>query len=239
MAEFDANRLPRHVAIIMDGNGRWAKKRLWERVRGHEQGANTVNTTVREARRLGIKALSLYAFSEENWARPKLEVEALMRLLERYLIDQRSEILDNDIRLTVSGRIDELPSFVRQKLDPLLAESHRNTGMILNLCLAYSGHTELADAAQALAREVAAGTLKPEDITPARFAAHLYVPELPPVDLLIRTSGEQRVSGFLPWQLAYAEFYFPEVLWPDFTTEHFHEALRAFSARDRRFGLVR
>lgn len=239
MAEFDANRLPRHVAIIMDGNGRWAKKRLWERVKGHEQGANAVHTTVREARRLGIKALSLYAFSEENWARPKLEVEALMRLLERYLADERAEILENDIRLTVSGHIEKLPGFVRQKLDPLMAESRRNSTMILNLCLAYSGHEELTEACQAMARLVAAGKLDPADITPERFAAHLYVPELPPVDLMIRTSGEQRVSGFLLWQLAYAEFYFPEVFWPDFTIEHLHEALRVFAARERRFGQVR
>ena len=238
MREIDKSRLPAHIAIIMDGNGRWAKTRTLERVRGHERGADAVRTCVTACRELGVKALSLYAFSEENWRRPGLEVAALMKLLERYLIEERSEILDNNIRLVASGRIEKLPDKVRRLLEERMRESAANSGMFLNLCLSYTGHEEIVDAAVEIARRVQAGELQPADITDAVFARHLYVPQLPPVDLMIRTSGEMRVSGFLLWQIAYAELDFPEVYWPDFSKEHLYEAIRRFQTRERRFGLT-
>jgi len=236
MKELDTKRLPAHVAIIMDGNGRWAKKRLLERVLGHEKGANSVKEIVTASRELGLRALSLYAFSEENWNRPRTEVDALMHLLRRYLIEERSEILDNNIRLVVSGRYETLPEYVKEKLFPLMEESKSNNGMFLNLCLAYSGQLEIADACRKIVQQVQAGFITPEAITPELVAKHLYIPELPPVDLMIRTSGELRVSGFLLWQIAYAEFAFPDVLWPDFTRAHLEQALAEYMSRERRFG---
>ncbi len=236
METIETLRLPKHIGIIMDGNGRWAQKRLLERVKGHEEGVRAVRDTVTACRKLGIDALSLFAFSEENWERPKREVDALMRLLRRYLIEEESEILDNNIRLVVSGRVEKLPDFVKEKLLPLMEKSESNTGMYLNLCLSYGGREELTHACRRIAEKVKAGELLPEAITEKTFAAHLYVPELPPVDLMIRTSGELRISGFLPWQLAYAEFHFPKVFWPDFTRDHLFEAIREMQTRERRFG---
>ena len=236
METIETLRLPQHIAIIMDGNGRWAKKRLLERISGHQKGVDAVRDTVTTCRRLGVIALSLYAFSQENWKRPQREVDALMHLLRRYLTEERSEILDNNIRLVASGRIDELPEFVLEKLLPLREESANNTGMALNLCLAYGGREEIVDTCRAIAEKVQRGNLTPEAITPEVFEQHLYVPGLPPVDLLIRTSGEMRSSGFLPWQSTYAEFVFSEVLWPDFGKEHIFDAIREFQRRERRFG---
>ncbi len=236
METIETMRIPGHIAIIMDGNGRWAKRRLMERVRGHEKGSDAVREVVRSCRKLGVVALSLYAFSGENWARPKREVEALMRLLERFLKQERSEILDNNIRLVASGHLHRLPDYVRNKLDSLRAETADNDGMILNLCLSYGGRDELVDACRAIAEKVKRGELMPEAITEKVFEQHLYVPELPPVDLMIRTSGELRTSGFLPWQITYAEFQFPEVFWPDFTKQHLFDAIRDFQRRERRFG---
>ncbi len=238
MKNLDLSRLPRHVAIIMDGNGRWAKKRILERVKGHEKGAGAVKVTVTACRELGIDALSLYAFSEENWARPKREVDALMRLLERYLIEERDEILNNNIRLVCSGHVHELPDFVKEKLLPLMEESSSNNGMFLNLCLAYGGKQELVDACVQIAKKVQQGELQPESITKEIFEQHLYVPQLPPVDLMIRTSGEQRTSGFLPWQIAYAEMLFPDYFWPEFNKERLYEAIYAYQNRERRFGHI-
>ncbi len=238
MQEIDKNRLPRHIAIIMDGNGRWAKRNMLERVRGHERGADTVRENVTACRELGIEALSLYAFSEENWSRPKREVSALMRLLEKYLIEERSEILDNNIRLVSAGRLEKLPQPVRGLLEERIAESTKNDGMFLNLCLSYSGKEEIADATRAIAEKVAKGELLLQDITPEEFSKHLYLPQLPPVDLMIRTSGELRLSGFLLWQVAYAEFDFPEALWPEFDKEQLYAAIARFQGRERRFGLT-
>jgi undecaprenyl diphosphate synthase len=228
--------LPQHIAIIMDGNGRWAKKRLMERFKGHERGADAVRETVTTCRELGIAALSLYAFSEENWARPKREVDALMHLLKRYLSEEREEIMGNNIRLVASGRLERLPDSVKNLLFPLMADSAQNTGMMLNLCLSYGGKEELTDACRAIARKVEAGELAPDDIDEATLTKHLYVADLPPVDLMIRTSGEQRSSGYLPWQITYAEFYFTDVLWPDFNKDVLHEAIREYQRRERRFG---
>ena len=236
MPTIETQRLPRHIAIIMDGNGRWAKKRLLERFKGHEKGADAVRETVTACRKLGLGALSLYAFSEENWSRPSREVEALMHLLSRFLKNERGTILENNIRLTASGRLEQLPDKVRKKLLDLIEESSGNEGMILNLCLAYGGKQELVDACRKIAEKVEAGELEADQITPEIFESHLYVPELPPVDLMIRTSGEKRSSGFLPWQICYAEFSFPEVLWPDFTKQHLFDAINEFQNRERRFG---
>ena len=236
MKTIDHSRLPKHIAIIMDGNGRWAKRRFMERISGHEKGAKAVKETVTACRELGLKALSLFAFSEENWARPRREVELLMRLLRRYLIDERSEILDNNIRLVASGRIEKLPDNVAGKLLPLMEESRANDGMFLNLCLSYGGREEIVDACRSIAELAAKGEIRPEDVSPEIFERYLYVPELPPVDLMIRTSGEQRISGFLPWRIAYAELSFSDVLWPDFNKELLYEIIHEFQGRERRFG---
>ncbi|RJO69671.1 MAG: di-trans,poly-cis-decaprenylcistransferase [Myxococcales bacterium] len=236
MPTLDAAWMPRHIAIIMDGNGRWAQKRKLQRVRGHEKGAETVRRIVTACRELGVKALSLYAFSEENWSRPRLEVRALMGLLRRFLVGERATLLKNSIRLVVSGRLAKLPDSVREKLLPLIAETANNRGMTLNLCLAYGGKEEIVDACQAIAGKAASGQVAPEAVTPEFFEQHLYVPDLPPIDLMIRTSGEQRISGFLPWQLTYAELYFTPVFWPDFTRADLETAIADYQARERRFG---
>lgn len=236
METIETQLLPQHIAIIMDGNGRWAKKRVLERFIGHEKGADAVRETVTACRELGIAALSLYAFSIENWSRPRREVDALMHLLRNYLIEEREEILTRNIRLTASGRIQRLPGTVANLLRALISDSRENTGMILNLCLSYGGREELTDACRRIAEKVARGEMEPDDVTVETLEKHLDVPELPPVDLLIRTSGEMRSSGFLPWQSTYAEFYFTEVLWPDFNKVILHEAIRDYQRRERRFG---
>ncbi|MGK0358115.1 MAG: undecaprenyl diphosphate synthase [Bradymonadia bacterium] len=230
--------LPRHIAIIMDGNGRWAQSRGLPRVEGHRAGAKTVNDVVRRCRELGVQALTLYAFSAQNWARPEDEVAALMALLANYVRDERLEILHNDIRLTTIGAIDTLPSFVRRPLDALCAESANNQGMTLALALSYGGREEILHGLRALATQVAEGRLRPDAIDASTFEASLYTRDLPPLDLLIRTSGEQRLSNFLLWQCAYAELYFSPVAWPDFSCAHLDEALATYAQRERRFGLT-
>lgn len=230
--------LPRHIAIIMDGNGRWAQTRGLPRVAGHAAGAKTVNAVVRHCRELGVEALTLYAFSAQNWARPEDEVGALMTLLADYVRDERLEILHNDIRLTTIGAVDALPAFVRRPLDALCAESAKNTGMTLALALSYGGREELLQGFRKVARQVAEGQLSPEAIDAATVEANLYTHDLPPLDLLIRTSGEQRLSNFLLWQCAYAELYFSPVPWPDFSCAHLDEALATYAQRERRFGLT-
>jgi len=236
MINKDIAALPGHIAIIMDGNGRWAKGKLMERFRGHEKGADVVRDTVTECRELGIKALSLYAFSVENWARPKKEVSLLMHLLERFLKKERKTIMKNNIRLTASGRLEQLPAYVKKLLFPLMSDSESNDGMILNLCISYGGKEELIDATRAIAVKVKRGDFKVSEITPEIFEQHLYVPELPPVDLMIRTSGEVRTSGFLPWQILYAELSFPKAFWPEFTKEHLYQSIADYQNRERRFG---
>ena len=209
--------LPKHLAIIMDGNGRWAKQQGKQRIFGHEKGAKTVREIIQEASQLGIPYLTLYAFSTENWNRPKLEVEALMHLLSRYL--QK-----------------EVASKVRKELYKAMEQTKDNTSTTVSLALAYGGQQELLQMTQQLARKVQQGLLTPEQITPQEIQKALYTQEIPPVDLLIRTSGECRISNFLLWQIAYAELYFTDVLWPDFTPEQLHKALLNYQNRERRFG---
>jgi undecaprenyl diphosphate synthase len=239
-ASLNLARLPRHVAIIMDGNGRWARSRsLPDRVRGHEAGVEAVRAASRTATQLRLDALTLYAFSTENWSRPAHEVEALMALLDRFLVEELQELMDNNIRLLAMGELADLRPRTREKLDATMRATAGNTGLRLNLALSYGGRVEIALAARRLAQEVKAGRLAPEDITPERLGQFLYRPELPDPDLLLRTSGELRVSNFMLWQIAYTEIVVQDVLWPDFRRVHFLRALVEFQGRDRRFGKVR
>ena len=228
--------LPRHLAIIMDGNGRWARQRHLPRIAGHVTSRETVRRVVRACARLGIPALTLYTFSQENWRRPALEVQALMRLLEEVLDGEFRELDDNNIRLAWMGNVDELPESTRAKVLETADKLSHNTGMILNLALSYGGRREIVDAARAMAADIQAGRIRPEEVDEPRFAQYLYRPELPEPDFLIRTSGELRISNFLLWQLAYTELYFTDVLWPDFSEEDLLLALRDFQSRERRFG---
>jgi undecaprenyl diphosphate synthase len=226
------------VAIIMDGNGRWAQKRLLSRIRGHEKGSEAVRMVVRTCRELGIAFLTLYAFSTENWQRPKSEVDGLMRLLRRFIKAELPEMLQNQIRLHVLGRIDQLPSDVQQALRQAISATQANTALQLNLALSYGGRDEIARAARALAAEVQSGTLRLEDITEEGLAARLDTRGIPDPDLLIRTGGDMRISNFLLWQLAYTEIFITPTLWPDFGREQFLEILGEFQTRERRFGRV-
>jgi undecaprenyl diphosphate synthase len=232
-------KLPRHVAIIMDGNGRWAQKRLLNRVRGHEKGVETVRTIVRACRKLNIGVLTLYAFSTENWERPKAEIMALMALLKSFLKKELPELQEQQIRLGVIGQPHRLPQDVQKTLQDALTATQGNDKMLLNLALSYGGRTEITEMVQAIAGKVSRGTLKPEEIDAAVVADHLYTSGLPDPDLLIRTSGELRLSNFLLWQLAYAEIFITETLWPDFTPEEFNAILVQYQQRDRRFGKVK
>jgi undecaprenyl diphosphate synthase len=228
--------LPRHVAIIMDGNGRWAELRGLPRVQGHRAGSEAVRAVTREARRIGLEALTLYAFSAQNWARPEEEVGALMHLLAEYLDSERDEIMENAIRLEAAGEVDRLPSFVRERLDELRAESAGNGGMALTLALSYGGREEIVQAAQRVARR----GLGPEAMTEEALEKELWTSDarLPPLDLLVRTSGERRISNFLLWQSAYAELAFVDTLWPDFRELSLLQAVADFQTRERRFGLT-
>jgi undecaprenyl diphosphate synthase len=230
--------LPRHIGIIMDGNGRWAKSRGLPRLEGHREGAKSVRDVTRAARELGIKALTLYAFSSQNWERPVDEVRALMVLLRDYLVDERSEILDNDIRLTTIGDESRLPELVRTPLSALKADSANNQGMTLCLALSYGGRESITKAAQQLAKQVAEGAIRVQDINPLSFGENLQTAGLPELDLVIRTSGEQRLSNFLLWEAAYAELYFTDIAWPDFRREELKTAIDVFCGRERRFGLT-
>ena len=233
-----AKPLPRHVGIIMDGNGRWAEAKGWPRLEGHREGSKSVKEITRCARRVGIQALTLYAFSSQNWTRPPTEVAGLMDLLREYLIKERAEILDNGIKLNAVGELARLPAQVRDPLDELRAVSAKNTGMVLTLALSYGGREELVNAARRLALKVEAGKLKASDIGEQELAAELWTADLPAVDLVIRTSGEQRISNFLLWQSAYAEFVFTDALFPDFRVSQLLECLEAYQRRERRFGQV-
>ncbi len=230
------SRIPRHVAIIMDGNGRWAQARGLPRVKGHEEGAQSVREIVRACRRMGVEALTLYSFSTENWRRPPDEVGALMGLLKRYLLTERSEIMDNGIRLQAIGQVDRLPQFVQLPLRALSRESRKNKDMVLSLALSYGSRAEMVAAVQEVAKKVKRGRLKPRDITEKTISDHLFTAGLPDPDLLIRTSGELRVSNFLLWQIAYAEIYVTDVAWPDFRVPQLEEAFAAYASRERRFG---
>ncbi|KPA11655.1 UDP pyrophosphate synthase [Candidatus Magnetomorum sp. HK-1] len=228
--------LPRHVAIIMDGNGRWAKKRMWNRTQGHERGADTVRTITRVSRKLGISVLTLYAFSTENWQRSKKEVSALMILLKKFLKSERNELMENNIKLMSIGQTNRLPDDVQKILNKTIAETAENKGMILNLALSYGGRNDIVNAAQQFAKEVLEGKLSPDQITEKNFHTFLYTSNLPDPDLLIRTSGEMRISNFLLWQIAYTELFVTQTLWPDFSEEEYISILETYKNRDRRFG---
>jgi undecaprenyl diphosphate synthase len=228
--------IPRHIAIIMDGNGRWAQQRGLPRTAGHTAGAEAVREIVRACGELGVEVLTLYSFSTENWARPEDEVAALMGLLETYLRDETPELLHNNVRLRGIGELDQLPENVRWLLHAGEAATADNTGMELLLALSYGSRAELVSAIRDLAREVAAGRLNAEDIDEALVGSRLYTAGLPDPDLLIRTSGDLRVSNFLLWQIAYSELYVTPVSWPDFRRPQLLEALQAYQARQRRFG---
>ncbi|MCE9634648.1 MAG: di-trans,poly-cis-decaprenylcistransferase [Planctomycetes bacterium] len=229
-------KIPASIGIIMDGNGRWAKRLGWERIKGHTAGIDAVRETSRECAKLGVKELTLYAFSVENWKRPRPEVEYLMGLLRRFAVDEREEIEKNAIRFTTIGRVDELPRETLVELRETERLSADHDGMVLRLALNYGGRSEFADAAKRIAREVAAGTLRPDDIDESAVQQRLYDPAMRDVDLVIRTAGEMRISNFLLWQISYAEIFVTDALWPEFRKPHLHAAIRAFATRERRFG---
>jgi len=229
---------PVHIAVIMDGNGRWAKKRLMNRVKGHEKGADAIRGIVELSREIGVKNLSLYAFSTENWNRPKTEVSALMNLLDRFIKNERSNFLENDIRLNAFGELEKLPKKVLNNLKALMEETSSNSTMCLNLCLSYGGRNEIVHSVRKIAEKVENKLLKPEEITDETISENLYTKGFPDPDLLIRTSGEMRLSNFMMWQLSYSELFFTKTLWPDFSKEEFIEIIRQFQTRDRRFGKV-
>ena len=231
--------VPRHIAVIMDGNGRWARSRNRPRVFGHLSGRHAVRETVMGCRELGVQVLTLYTFSVENWQRPPAEVSSLMRILQQTLREQRDEMRENSIRLQVVGRMEALPRAVQNTLAETMDFLGGGRDMLLNLALSYGGRTELTEAARAIAREVRAGTMDPEQVDEAAIAARLYTAGMPDPDLLIRTSGEVRISNFLLWQVAYSEIWVTPVLWPDFRKEHLFRAVLDYQHRERRFGRVR
>ena len=228
--------LPRHLAIIMDGNGRWAKQRGKLRIFGHENGVKAVRETVENSAKLGIEFLTLYAFSTENWKRPKLEVDTLMNLLVSSLKKELKTLHKNNIRLNAIGNIDSLPSKAYAELQEVIEKTSKNTGMVLTLALSYGAREEIKHAVQEISRKVKNNIISPENIDDTIINSHLYTHNLPDVDLLVRTSGEHRISNFLLWQIAYAELYFMDVFWPDFREQHLAEAIKNYQNRERRFG---
>jgi undecaprenyl diphosphate synthase len=236
MVAFEKERLPRHVAIIMDGNGRWATQRGLTRVAGHRRGKDSVKEVVETARRLGIPYLSLYAFSSENWQRPKDEVSALMRFLRHYLVTEMKRMMRNGIRLLAIGNLRRLPREVQLALRDAVERTKQNTGMTVVLAVSYGGREELTDAMRLIARRVRRGELEPEDVDQSLVASYLGTAGIPDPDLLIRTSGEMRISNFLLWQIAYTEIYVTETMWPDFREREFLDAIGHFQRRERRFG---
>jgi undecaprenyl diphosphate synthase len=234
----ERGNLPRHIAIIMDGNGRWATRQGLPRIAGHHAGRKAVREAVEACADLGVGYLTLYTFSIENWNRPKREVAALMTFLGQVLREDVEELNRNHVRLGALGRIDDLPSPVRKELDRAIAKLDGNTGLCLNLALSYGGRAEIVDAVRKIAEEVREGKLSPDQIDEERFSRYLYTVGTPSPDLLIRTSGEMRLSNFLLWQLAYSEIYVTDTLWPDFRRQHLEEAIIAYQGRDRRFGRV-
>ncbi|MBO2011950.1 isoprenyl transferase [Hymenobacter negativus] len=235
-AEIDIQNIPTHVAVIMDGNGRWAKQRGGLRVFGHQSAITAVRETVEEAAELGVRYLTLYAFSTENWNRPALEVMALMQLLVHTIRQETATLLKNSIRLEAIGDITTLPGNCQRELAEAMELTKGGTRMTLVLALSYSGRWDLTQAAKRMATDVASGKLQPADVTEATVSRYLVTANMPDPELLIRTSGEQRISNFLLWQLAYTELYITDLLWPDFRKQHFQDAIRAYQRRERRFG---
>ncbi|MFT7465549.1 MAG: undecaprenyl diphosphate synthase [Pseudohongiellaceae bacterium] len=235
MTDLPADKLPRHLAIIMDGNGRWAQGQGMLRTRGHAKGAETIRTITTECARLDLEQLTLYAFSHENWKRPKAEIAFLMRLLKKFLIDERPTLMDNNVRLTAIGRLDDLPDSARAELDATIAMTAGNSGLNLCLALSYGGRIELVDAARTLASKVVAGEMSIEDIDEEAISAHMYQPG-PCPDLLVRTAGEMRISNFLLWQVSYSEIYVTAACWPDFGLGELNKALTNYAGRTRKYG---
>ncbi len=233
-----SSNLPQHVAIIMDGNGRWAKKRKLRRIDGHIEGVNSVRAVVEASGEVGIKVVTFYTFSTENWKRPPQEVNALWRLLIRTVKEEVPELNRKNVRLIVSGLVDQLPIIVRKSVLYAIDGLKENTGLIVNLALNYSGRLDILTATQKIATKVASGEMRCQDIDEKIISDHLFTAGLPDPDLIIRTSGEYRISNFLLWQIAYSEIYFTETLWPDFRKKQFYEALDSYQHRERRFGLV-
>jgi undecaprenyl diphosphate synthase len=236
MERLNPDKLPCHVAVIMDGNGRWAKKRGLTRIAGHQKGIDSVRDVVTTSRELGIKWLTLYAFSEENWKRPTYEVKALMNLLNRFLKSELKEMLDNGIRLASIGHTEKLPPEVQRTLWNSIDKTAHNTNMTLTLALSYGGRQEIIGAIKHMLKDIQEGSLHVKQITEDRLGKYLYTSDMPDPDLLIRTSGEYRVSNFLLWQIAYTEIYITPTLWPDFHKQRYLEALLDYQKRERRFG---
>jgi len=232
------DKLPRHIAIIMDGNGRWARKRSFDRMRGHQEGIESAKEVVKCCRELGIEVLTLYAFSLENWSRPAIEIKALMELLKRYLRAELPELIKNGIRLNVMGDTHTLPEDVREMVSEAVRKTSENKGMILNIALSYSGRNEIVQAVREIGKDLKERKITLEQINEDTFAHYLFTAGLPDPDLLIRTSGEYRISNFLLWQIAYTEIYVTDVLWPDFRKDNLIQAILDFQKRERRFGLT-
>ena len=237
--DIDLEKMPTHIAIIMDGNGRWAKSRFLPRTAGHKAGVETIRKVVKEADRLGLQYLTLYAFSTENWKRPKLEVDALMNLLVTYLKNEIDELHKNNVKLTAVGDFEKLPEACVKELHSAMDKTKDNTGVHLNLALNYGGRNDIREAEVEIAKEYKEGKISLEDITEERIKKHLSTGEIPDPDLVIRTSGEQRLSNFLLWDIAYSEFYYTDIHWPDFDGEALEKAIYAYQKRDRRFGGVK
>jgi len=236
--ELAEDRIPRHIAVIMDGNGRWAQCRGLERNAGHREGIESVREIIRACHDYGVEFLTLYAFSIENWSRPRGEVSELMRLLEQYLETELDEVMGYDARVRSIGRLDRLPPSTRRAVEVAVRKTAGNKGMQLIFALSYGGRAELVDAARRMMRDAEAGKLDPEDLDEKSFAAYLYAPDLPDPDLLIRTGSEQRISNFLLWQIAYSELHLSQKMWPEFRRADFETALADYQGRERRFGLT-
>jgi undecaprenyl diphosphate synthase len=231
-----ADKLPQHIAVIMDGNGRWARERGLPRIEGHRRGSESVRACTTACIEAGVPYLTLYAFSKENWQRPADEVGALMILLDRFLVERTAEIMERNIRLLAIGHLQDLPDKARKRLEDTITKSANNTAMTLTLALSYGARTEIVDAARRIAREVKAGTLDPETVSEDTISSHLYTAGIPDPDLLVRTSGEMRISNFLLWQISYAEIVVTPKLWPDFTKEDLFAAMQEYARRNRRYG---
>jgi len=229
-------KLPRHIAVIMDGNGRWAQQRGLPRIEGHRRGAESVRRITEECARLGIEQLTLYCLSSENWKRPREELDFLLQMLQQYMIEQRQRVMEHNIRVRVIGRREALPEQVLRETDQTVAISRNNTGLVLCLAINYGGRAELVDAVRRIAQQVKCGQLDPQSIDEQTISQNLYTAGMPDPDLLIRTAGELRVSNFLLWQISYAEMWVTDLCWPDFDEAQLHAAIRAYAARQRRFG---
>jgi undecaprenyl diphosphate synthase len=236
--QVDKSRIPQHIAVIMDGNGRWAKKQGIARVFGHRSALKAVREIIEGAAEMGVKYLTLYAFSTENWTRPKIEINALMQLLVNAIRDETPELLKNNIRLNSIGDITALPSDCQVELLRAIHDTRQSTGMTVTLALSYSGRWDILNAVKALAADIKAQKLNVEDINDQTFANYLNTYNIPDPELIIRTSGEMRISNFLLWQIAYSEFFFTDIYWPDFRKQHLYEALIAYQSRERRFGKI-